>query len=142
MQRTSIPSFSALLEPKRHFLWRLDEIWGSRPNIAPVLVVTEDSMQDLEQTEEAETQQPETRLPEQTPDHNNHLDDDRRIHRPIDLGLGRLLLPVDQLPGSPSPEPSKRVKTEKSSKRGLLQGIMGGGGGHLLSLRKRIKESN
>jgi len=33
------PTFNALLETKCPLFWRLDEIWGTRPNVTPVMVV-------------------------------------------------------------------------------------------------------
>lgn len=39
-----VSSFNALLESKCPLFWRLDDIWGSRPNITPIIIA--DSTQD------------------------------------------------------------------------------------------------
>ena len=51
-----VPSFNALLESKCLLFWRLDEIWGTRPNATPILMP--DSTQDQTQQEPTTAQDP------------------------------------------------------------------------------------
>ncbi|KAF8421680.1 hypothetical protein EV426DRAFT_608723 [Tirmania nivea] len=53
-----VSSFNVLLESKCPLFWRLDEIWGTRPNVTPILIAdsTQDSTQQ-EPTKQEPTQQ-------------------------------------------------------------------------------------